>query len=257
MATLNEMLSNERNLLADPDGQHPSPRHSLKSVCNHVQSLFNQATNSNEAWAEQELDLQVVDGVDEYLIAGAPLVGKPLVVFTKDDTNPAHIERMVPLVELQNLLLTYQGPRDQVGYWPQYWDGSNHSARGMAFYQKDGGPNWYVRIRPVPQLSAVYRVCYLIGDWVSSAALGSEPIFREHHHLIEVRAALADLPKCRWGALSADSTDPAASSAWMRKYKAIQETLLGQEAIFRRDFEIYLHSLTGSRITFRSSGYSY
>lgn len=256
MATINEILSHERNLLDDPEGQHPSLRHSLQTILNQIQSLYNQANNSNNAWSESEGDLTVVQGVDEYQLT-LPLMGKPLFVFTKDDSNPSHIERPINVVELQNLLLTYQGPRDQAGLWPGYWDGSNHSARGMAFYQKDGVPGWFVRIRPVPQAQAVYRISYVQGNWVANAALGSEPILQEHHHLIAVRAALADLPRCRWGELSADAKDADAANAWARKTTALAKSLAAQEMQFRRDFEIYLSKLTRSRVTFRNSGFNY
>lgn len=257
MSTILEMLANERTLLGDPNPMAPNPRAQWRSLLAHIQSMYNQTNNSGAAWGVYETELTVTPNEEEYLISGAPLLGKPMLVFTKDDGNTAHIERPVEIVQIEDLPLAYYGPRNGSYVWPGYWDGSNHTANAFAFYQKLGAPNWYANLRPVPQLEATYRIMYVVGDWVSTAAPGSIPILPEHHHLLTIRAALSDLPNCEWDDLSAKSTDPDKAAAWQRTYNARREMLLGENVVFTQDFQLYIRSLTKSRITFRRSGFYY
>lgn len=246
MATINEMLSNERVLLGEPLPQKPSLRLMWKVTLNHIQDLYNQASNSQEAWTESGVDLQVSPDVDEYLIPGAPLLGKPLLVFTKDDGNPAIFERPINIVRPENLITAYDGPRDGQYLWPGFWDGSTHTAQAFAFFQMDG--NWYARIRPVPQIGAVYRILFVTGNWAAQASLGSEPLLTEHHHALEVRAALSLLPHCKW-------SENIAADNGMRD--GLMKSLIADDARFTRSLERYIRTATQSRITFRRSGYYY
>ncbi len=245
MATIDEMIGNVRMRMADPDFHNPSLRHLLRFTLDHVRSLFNQITNSNEAWATGELTQAISPGAEEYSLA---ITGKPFAMYTTDSSNPSHVERMIPVYTLQNLLLAYEGPRDGAWVWPQYAGGSSHTAMGVAFYQKDGAPGWYARVRPLPQASAQYKILYSIGNWAESAGLSSSPVLTDHHHLIEVRTAMSALPMARW------SEDEKANT---EKRKELALSLMNDERAFRRDFETYLRSLSQSRIGFRASGYSY
>lgn len=247
MSTIFQMMVNARMRLGQPSAQRPSERELLQATLNHCQSLFNQISNSNEPWAigVNDLILTVNPGQEEYSLSGGPTMGKPFVMYTMDSSNPAHIERMIPTYELQNLLLSYAGPRNGLLYWPQSFDGSTHTAMGVAFYEKGGVDGWYARIRPVPQLSAQYRIIYGLGNWVQQAALSSSPVLSEHHHLLETRIAQSVLPMTRW------TDDEDADRKTRMEYAAM---LANDDQRFTRDFEIYLRSLNQSRITFRSSG---
>lgn len=243
-------MINARSRLGDPSAQQPTDRQLLQATLNHCQSLFNQISNSNEPWAigGQDLVLTVSAGVEEYALSGGPTMGKPFLMYTMLPTNPAFIERMIPTYELQNLLLSNSGPRNGLYLWPAYYDGSNHTALGVAFYEKGGVDGWYARIRPVPQLAAQYRIIYGLGNWVQQAGLQDSPVLSEHHHLLETRIALSVLAMTRW-------SDDIAADRETRKEFAAQ--LANDNQQFTRDFEIYLRSTNESRIQFRSSGFSY
>lgn len=233
-------------MLMEPSPQKPSLRAMYKATLNHIQDLYNQASNAQEAWTEFGVDLQVSPNVEEYLLGANPPMGKPMLVYTKDDTNPAHFERPIQIVKPENLIITYDGPRNGEYLWPGFWDGSTHTAQAFAFYQQDGG--WYVKIRPVPQITATYRVLYVQGNWVEQASLGSSPLLSEHHHAIETRACLSLLPHCEW---STDKQDNANRRAELMKSLAIDDQR------FTRSLERYIRTVTQSRITFRTSGYYY
>lgn len=250
MSTIFQMMVNARMRLGEPSAQRPSSRQMLQATLNHCQSLFNQISNSNEPWAigGSDLVLTVSPGVEEYALSGGPTMGKPFVMYTQDLSNPAHIERMIPAYELQNLLLSNDGPRNGLYLWPTWSGTSNHTALGVAFYEKGGVDGWYARIRPVPQLVAQYRIIYGLGNWVQQAALSSSPVLSEHHHLIETRIAQSVLAMTRW------TDDEDADRKTRAEYAAM---LNNDEAQFRRDFEIYLRSMVESRISFRTSGFDY
>jgi hypothetical protein len=245
MATISEMMVEARKLLGEPSPNFPPVRSLLKATLNHCQSLFNQIANSNDAWAVQDTTLTTNPNQDEYLLT---ITGKPLVVYTEESSNSEHHERMIPVYELPNLLLSYEGPKNGAWGWDGYGYGYKHSAAGIAFYQKSGVDGWYAAIRPVPQVSANYKIVYTVGDWASNASMGSAPVLSEHHHLIETRVALAMLPLTRW-------SDDQKADMELRKMLAM--SLTNDEGQFRRDFELYLRSLTNSRIGFRHSGFGY
>lgn len=250
MSTVYQMMVNARMLLGQPSAQRPSDRELLQATLNHCQSLFNQISNSNEPWAigGNDLILTVNAGQEEYNLSGGPTMGKPFVMYTMNPSNPAHIERMIPTYELQNLLLAYFGPRNGMFLWPSYYDGSNHTAMGVAFYEKGGVDGWWCRIRPVPQLSSQYRIIYGLGNWVQQAALSSSPVLSEHHHLLETRIAQSVLPMTRW------TDDEDADRKTRLEYAA---KLDNDNRQFTQDFQLYLRSLNQSRITFRRSGFEY
>jgi len=250
MSTVFQMMINARMRLGEPSAQRPSQRQLLQATLNHCQSLFNQISNSNEAWAvaTNDLILTVTPNQDTYTLNGGPTAGKPFVMYTQDPSNPAHIERMIPTYKLENLLLAYDGPRNGLFYWPSYYGTSNHTALGVSFYEKGGVDGWYCRIRPVPQLSAQYRIVYGLGNWVQQAALSSSPVLSEHHHLLETRIAQSVLPMTRW------TDDPEADRKTRMEYAA---ALAMDNQQFTEDFQIYLRSTVESRITFRRSGFDY
>lgn len=245
MATIADMIFAVRERLGDPYQHAPSQRHILRYVLDQTQSLFNQIANSNETWAVSDTTLTVSPNVEEYQLQ---ITGKPFLMYTQDLSNPSHYERPIRVYDLQNLLLSYEGPRNGAYMFPAFAYSSNHTAAGVAFYQKDGADGWFARIRPVPQLSAQYRIIYGIGNWADSAALQSAPVLSEHHHLIEVRAAKAALPLARW------SDDRKAD---VEQQKSLAMGLMAEEAQYLVDFQRYLRNLSQPRITFRDSGFAY
>lgn len=241
MATVQEMMSNVRLRLGDPLPERPGARHLLKSVLDHTQSLYNQINNVSRGWSVREIPLQVSAGQDDYLLAAADF-GKPLMVLTSDPSSPIHWERPVPFFELQNLHMAYNGPRDGANWLSGFFDGSNHTAQGLAFYRVEGD-GVRVRIRPVPQASATYKIAYMVGDWRDSAALTSSPVLKEHHQLIEVRAGLSVLPIAEW-----DGCDEKDNQERRKNFTGV---LRGEEQLYRRDFESFIRSAGGHRISFR------
>src|SRR5262245_49315304 len=256
MATLDQMTSNVRLGLGDPQSQHPGLRQVFKHVLNHTQSIYNHLNNTSKAWATLEVSIQAEKDKSDYLISAQDW-GRALLVYTVDESTPGHWERSIPFFNVLNLNLAYQGPRDGANWFGGFWDGSNHTALGISFFREPNGQVVKARIRPVPQAPATYRIIYSIGSWAESAALGSSPVLTEHHHLIETRAMISCLPYTEWWLSSA----AIGSEEWKAvelmnadQRKARLVILGGDEARYARDFELYVRSLNGARIGFR--GYS-
>lgn len=256
MATLQEQLSNIRTSLGDPLPNSPSPRHVWQAVIRQAQSHYNQLNNTSQNWATGETTIDVARGVSDYQI-NAPGWGKALLVSTQDAANPAHWERWVPFYEAQNLLLSYDGPRDGANWFTGFVDGSFHTALGVAFIRDSAGII-SVRFRPIPQATATYTVLYSIGDWASSAGLGSIPVLPEHHHLLEVKAALSVLPLAQWWPIPADASpeeQAKVESMNESKRRGLERSLLRDASQFVLDFDHYKRSQTGAKITFKRSSY--
>lgn len=252
MATLQEQSANVRTSMGDPLPQSPSPRHVWQAIIRQAQSFYNQLNNTAVSWATAETTVDVVAGIADYLIS-APAWGKCLLVSTVDASNPGHWERWVPFYEPQNLLLAYDGPRDGASWSTGFIDGSQHTALGVAFL-RDSGTGLTARFRPVPEAAATYNILYTIGDWASGARLGSVPVLSEHHHLIEVKAALSCLHMAKWWVVPADAdaeTQAAFAKMNAGQREQVEIALLRDEQQFAVDFDRYKRSQTGAKIGFK------
>jgi hypothetical protein len=245
MPFLDEIISNARLRLGDPLPQNPSIRVLFKFAIDHCQSMYNSIGTVSRGWATSEVPLQVSPGISDYMIPASDF-GKPLLVYTVDSVNPSHWERPVSFFEIQNLPLAYQGPANGANAMANFVDGSFHTAMGIAFYRANDQA--MVRIRPVPQAVAEYRIIYSVGDWASSADVSSIPALREHHHLIEVRSALSALPFAKWAA--GDDEESVKLNDLARK--SLAPILAKDEAQFARDFAGFIRSVGGHRVSFRS-----
>lgn len=240
MATLQQMVQVVRMVCAEPRPQAPATRAIFNSVLRTTQSLFNQLSNTNHAWATGETVLTVTPNVEDYDIGEADF-GKALSIITINAANPSHIERLVDFFEVQNISVDWNLPND-AGNWMINWDGSNHTAQRMAFFRQAGQDNTYVRVKPVPKHIAEYRILYSIGNWVDAASLNSSPLLSEHHHLIAVRAALNVLPLCSWW-------DEEVLNQNRRKELAL--SLKNEEALYATDWSRYIGNMRVDHMTNR------
>jgi len=233
------MINNVRDRLMQPMSQRPSDRQVYRALRDHIQNLYNKLSNTGHTWEEYELTVSVSSNQSDYQLNDARL-GKPIIVFTKDDSDPAHIERVVPVFELQDLNFNWNLPND-IGNSLIDWNGK-HSAWRIGYYRRNSVP--YLRFKPAPQQSAEYRVMYVIGNWADNAALADEPVLSEHHHLIEIRAAISLLPFAEW-----DGNEDANN----RRQQKLALSLKNDEMNFAGEFELYSRSLHGQMMNERWS----
>lgn len=229
MPTIQESMSRVRTLLRDPKAQQPSDLAVLRRTLSKYQAMLNSLNNTGLAWAIGEVPLQVNQGQEDYEITGANNFGKALLVESADPGNPSHIVRQIEIFNIGNLDYNWLVPRNCAG-WYAAPDGSNTTALRTAFFRKEGFNSVYVRVRPVPQLSAQYLIVYEIGDWTGNAGLQSELLLPEHHDLVITRIALSILPLCDW-------TDDEALNSNRRK--ELSMSLMKDEAEYSSLFEVY------------------
>lgn len=237
MATLSDMLENVRVVhLGEPRAQRPSNYQVLKKLSISIQRYINRLSLSERSWAVDETSLTVTTGTEDYPIA-ATNFGRPIQVRTVWPSNPSHIERDIAFFELGDINFDWPFPKN-VGALLFSPDGSPHTAERMAFFRKSGVDQAYVRVQPIPQLTATYQILYQIGNYADSAALAAVPVLPQHHALIEVRTAISLLPITNW------TDDPKADSL-MREQLAMQ--LKNDEAGLSQDFESYIRSVGAKR----------
>jgi hypothetical protein len=234
MPSLAQMKWNISGLLMEP---RPIDRQLFHALTRECQSFTNRLSNTSKAWDTGEWDLRVTANAGEYEV-GDSRFGKPLSVTTADPGDPGHYETPVDFFEVQNLSFDWNLPNDfdasaNVG-------GSNHSALRMAFFRKDN--QWRVRVRPVPQASALYRVLFSVGPWADDADMATVPGLAEHHGLIEERTALRLLPYCRWW-------DEEKENRERRKELAVSIRLSEQR--HTAELDEYVESMTPGGLSFR------
>lgn len=234
------MIGDVRMLTGEPRSQEPSTRVVFYAILRVVQSAFNQLSNTNHAWATGETVITVTPNVADYEM-GVTGFGKALSIVTQDNSNPAHIERLVDFTEIQDLDVGWDLPND-AGMWATNWDGSNHTAQRIGFYKAAGFDTTYMRLKPTPQRACDYRILYSIGNWVDDASLTDSPVLAEHHHLFEVRAALHLLPHCVW------SDDEAFN---VNKRRELALALKDEEAMYGSDWSRYIGNMRIDHISTR------
>lgn len=237
MADLSSMMERVRAVhLGEPRAQKPSTYQVLSKLAIQIQRYINRLSLSERSWAVAEAALTVATGVEDYPIAAVDF-GRPIQVRTVWPANPSHIERDIDFFELGDINFDWPYPKN-LGALLFAPDGSPHTAQRMAFFRKSGVDQAYIRVQPIPQLTATYQILYQIGNYADSAALVTIPVLLQHHALIEVRTALSLLPIAEWtGDIKADSA--------MREQLAMQ--LKNDEVELARDFERYISSVGAKR----------
>lgn len=233
MATLQEMAANCRIRLVDPLPQSPSLRHMFQMVKDSTQTAFNRLANTGKAWATNEVQLNVSSGTEDYLIPVGVSFGKPLQVLTYYPQNPSTIERYVDFYDLTDLNFNWPFPQN-LGSWIGNWDGSPNTAMRMAFFRVGGSDEVWVRVKPIPQLSATYTITYSIGNWVNDAALADSPLLSQFHQLFEVWACQSALPHSSWWADERENRE---------RRKELAVSLKNDEMRFLPDWEMHIHSI--------------
>lgn len=241
MATLADISQNTRLRLNEPRAQKPSGRAVLQAVVTKTQDLFSQLSNTGAAWTIDELQLNVVNGQQDYLLPVTSYFGKPLQVLTYYPQNTSTITRYVSFTVLNDMNYNWPYPQNMAS-WIGNWDGSPNTAVRMAFFRKGGTDEMWVRVLPVPALSATYTITYSVGAWADDAGLDSSPVLNQFHPLIEVQSALSLLPHAEW-------VDDAKENRERRK--ELKESLLYDESALRDGFQRYVRTLTDDHLSDR------
>lgn len=237
--------------LNEPLEGAPNGRRLLQALCSSVRTFYNRLDNSGHAWAVGEYNLRVRPNMDSYVLDGLPSFGRPLSVVTLDRSNPSYVEREIDFYEIQNLALDWDLPQN-VGLYMAGIDGGPNNAMRVAFYHAPagaagagargatpGGPS--IRFRPVPQVSAEYRLLYSIGDWASEAALTDSPALAQHHDLLICWASLICLSACEWGNGKEDDRD---------RRKELAAELEAERLRLEPEFNAYISSLSMGKVSF-------
>lgn len=236
------MLEAARVELCEPREQQPSYRQLLNVGVAVVQHAYNKANNTARSWAVSEAILTAVPNSEEVQLNAAS-VGRILSVTTYDPTNPAWIERPVTFHDLSELTMDWLQPQ-AVGWWPSTIDGSTANAVRVAFYRKNGLPQVYARLLPLPQIEAQYRCIYQVGDVASGMALAQAPMFEQFHHMLVCQMARDAAISARW------SDDAKADAAFRRELRASLQDRINE---YLPEFKLYIAAQTTPRRTMRQT----
>lgn len=225
-----------RDRLRHPRANRPGDGDCLRALCDHIKILRAKRKNTGHPWDFADKRIVAQQGITRYPIHDLRF-GTPLAVLTLDDTNPQHIQRLVPFYAPQNLAFQWGIPSD-AGHYANNGDGSFHSAERVAFYWTEGTP--YLEIQPVPQISCVYLVRFLIGNSVDAMSLADEVNLGEvGDSLVEVRAAMSLLP---FAEFSDDEKDNVA------KREALAKSLVFDQGLLDAQFSADVLIATGSSV---------
>lgn len=222
----------------EPMPQRPSRRYLLQLATTNLQSYMNRLSNTGRPWAVSETILVVSPQVNEYLMPVNDIAKVMDVTTTFDDSN-YHIERQIPFWDLNDLRTDWNAPANIPAI--TFYD-SQHTAQRIAFYRKDWQDAVYAQVWPIPQFTCSYRVLYGVKGSAPEMSLDASPIITQHHPLLVTKTALDALPGSAWWA---DET----ANRLRRNELATSFSQRLPDLI--RQFDIYVRSMTTSRITRR------
>lgn len=244
--TLQNIASNVRIRLGDPLAQRPSLRQTLRYVADAAQMLFNQANSSGKAWAVGECQLNVTSNTTDYVLPVGPEFGKPLSVLTLYQPSQSYIPRYVNFFEINDLYFDWGLPANLASYIYTY-DGSPNTAARIAFYKKPNDPSQWVRVLPMPALSAQYLVTFSTGDWVDSVSLDNSPLLSQFSPLIEMNATEALLSLTSWYSEKADE------KLNQDRRKEIIASMARMRQGYEDEFDRFIRSTTDPGLSIRNS----
>lgn len=228
-----------RNRLGDPKPGSPSDRRLFQAVAEQTQNFLNRISLTGQPWAVDEYMLTVSPNTSDYLLAVGSNFGKPMQVLTYYPENPSYPQRSVDFAILSELNYNWGLPVN-VASWT-FNDGSPNTAQRIAFYRKSDDSIW-IRVLPMPALSAQYAITFELGNWIDSAGLEQSTVLSQFHNLPEIWACQSVLSLCRWsGDIKADR----------EQRRDLKESLVADESRVRDSFEVYIRSMNSEHMNHR------
>lgn len=241
MPTILEMVDNVVLRLGDPRANRPNVSQVLNQVCTQVRTVLRHNRNTSNPWNLNDTVITVVPNEATYQITVANF-GTPLAVLSYDPTNVAWVPRLIEIFQPQNTNYDWGFAQNMAGAFIPY-DGSQCTAQRCAFHWKNNIP--YIEFNPLPLLTCQYKIRFLVSaNGVGDMALAQSPLQSEDCDLVEVRAALALLAITEWE----DPMTNQGRAANAEKRRDLSQTLQGEEAELRRQFEAGALITTGPRI---------
>lgn len=158
--------------------------------------------------------------------------------------NPSHIETKIPFYQIDDMDQDWGLPLN-IGALLTNWDGSPHTAQRMGFFYNMGIDQVYVRVKPIPQLSATYKIAYYLGNVMDNMGMQDAPILSMFHPLIELRTCIELLPLCEWF-----PTEPENAA----KREEFAHSMVDLRGRLEKDFKTWARGLTmGTGVTFRAT----
>lgn len=191
-----------------------------------VDHYFNRLSLTDRNWFLGSEVITVSSGVDEYMVV-SPEWGRPILCETQDLSDPQHIRASIPIIDLQDRELFYQGPVQE--YVHPLTD--KHSATSWTFYRKPTG-EVYGKVTPQPSQQADY-LFWFEPNRPTPANLASNLVFLDNfQNLLVADLSLTCLPYCGYEQDILAEITP---------YRRITKAQTIKEAL-ERDFQLYLRT---------------
>ncbi len=238
MPTIEQNLGAIRRMLGHPMTNSPDDAVILQALIDEFSQHTAELGNTNNNWSVDSWVLETSPGTEDYIVtapnAAPQNFGRPLLVYTVDETEPFHIRCEIPISLLQNADHLYIGPEKALST-------NTHTAAVMCFYRKDN--IWYVRVTPIPNAVCRYVVWY--ETFYEFGSVGDEPGLKNFHHLVRTNAALKVLPDCQWRNANFE-TSP---QNWSLMFDA-RLKILGASALrYQKEFNEYRAEMSKESVT--------
>lgn len=223
-----EVVASVRATLDYPPFDRLKPQILLLKMREKVDHYFNRMNLTDRNWFLDNLTLTVDSASDEYLISTSQW-GRPILCETQDLSDPQHIRREVPIIDLQDRRLLYEGTQSASQASTSLL---KHTATSFTFFRKPDG-SIRTKLTPQPSDTADYVFWYEPNRPIPILLASNLTFLEQFNNLLVVDLSLSCLPYCNYDAIIYDSSN----QSYRRRTKAdvLRESL-------GRDFQLYLQT---------------
>lgn len=192
MPTVNNIIGGVRLYLRMPPEDKLSNGMIAEYLLDKITYYLNELNLTDQNWLLEKWMLTVTALKDTYLVlpSSAPW-GRPILCETVDQSDPFHIRREIPIIDLQDRLLRYTGYQTSLSAAvPPY------TAASMSFFSEGGQKK--VKLDPAPQAAAQYRFWFEPSRLLPQAFADDTRVLENFSNLLKVDVALIALPDCEW-----------------------------------------------------------
>lgn len=229
-----EIIASVRASLDYPDYGKLKQQLLVLKLKEKVDHYFNRMNLTDRNWFINSFTLTVVGNTESYEIAQTDW-GRPLLVETADSTDPQHIRRVIPIMDLADRTQLYEGTVIAMTGLPL---SNKHTATSVAIYKTPSLQNM-IRFTPGPSQSADYIITYE-PNRAAAVTFGGNVIFLEQfQNLLIADLALTCLPYCGY---EEDVIETGNRYQARTKSDELRVGLMRDYALYAATFEEYIQN---------------
>lgn len=197
MSSLDQCVDRVYAALDRPDAKRLPAFTVAIAVLDVGDRLITELNLTPEAWLESRVNINVEANTPSYVI-NASDYSKARYLFTKDEADPSHRRRKIPIVDRENLTDFYEGGDPDSASITSL----PHNAQAAAVYFESAAGVYRLEFGPIPNQSASYDLFYEPATERPADKNSLSFRFPQFDGYVADKAAMRVIRSCMWKGMS-------------------------------------------------------